>query len=175
MKTFQKANNPYLYIHQHSAHTPGMINGIIFSLLKMYYQQNSEYSNFLKFTNLLFKRHIKQGWDQAVLKDVFESALTKLFNTGHSPIPIANGPALSVNPQECLFFHMEFHPRDIPREQVRRIYQESCGDVLRAEIGIEQFTMAYSRPRTIGNVIAKAKLLETDGKKVSKYITGEQD
>ncbi len=47
--------------------------------------------------------------------------------------------------------------------------------ILRAEIGIEQFTMAYSHPRTIGNVIAKAKLLETDGKVVSKYFMGELD
>ena len=58
---------------------------------------------------------------------------------------------------------------------MRRNYQETCGDILRDEIGIGQFTMAYSHPRTIGNVIAKAKLLETDSKKVSKYIAGELD
>jgi hypothetical protein len=55
---------------------------------------------------------------------------------------------------------------------VRRIYQEICGDILRAEIGIEQFTMAYSCPRTIGNVVAKAKLFKMEGKEVSIYITG---
>jgi hypothetical protein len=33
---------------------------------------------------------------------------------------------------------------------------------------IEQITMAYSHPRTIGNIIAKAKLLEAEGKEVSK-------
>ena len=68
---------------------------------------------------------------------------------------------------------MEFHPRDIPHKQVRRIYQETGGDILRAEIGIEQFTTAYSHPKTIGNFIAKAKLLETEGNEESKYITGE--
>jgi hypothetical protein len=174
-KTFQKANNPYLYIPPHSAHTPGMIHGIIFSLLKTYYHQNSEYSDFMKLTNLLFKRHIKQGWDQAVIKNVFKSALTKLFKINHEPIPPAYCQTPKANPQERLFFHMEFHPQDIPREHVRRIYQETCGDVLKDEIGIERLTMAYSRPRTIGNIVAKAKLLEAEGKEVSKYITGELD
>jgi len=119
-----------------------------------------EYSDFLKFTNLLFKHHIKQGWDQEVLNEVFESALTKLFKTSHNPIPIANGPAIPANPQECLFYHMEFHPRDIPHKQVRRIYQETGGDILRAEIGIEQFTTAlpsknnwefHSKSQTVRN------------------------
>ena len=93
-KTFQKANNPYVHIPPHSAHTPGMIHGIIFSLLKTYYHQNSEYSDFMKLTNLLFKRHIKQGWDQAVIKNVFKSALTKLFSliANQSLLPTAKLP-----------------------------------------------------------------------------------
>jgi hypothetical protein len=70
-KTFQKANNPHLYIPPHFEHTPGMIHGIIFTLLKTYYCQKSQSSDFVKLTNLLFKCHIKQGWDQAVIKNVF--------------------------------------------------------------------------------------------------------
>ena len=70
---------------------------------------------------------------------------------------------------------MEFHPQDIPRKHVRKIYQQTCGDIMKGEIGIEQLTMAYSRPRTIGNIVPKAKLLEAEGKEVSKYITGELD
>jgi hypothetical protein len=86
MKTSQTASNPYLYIPS-PAHTPGMIHGIIFSLLKTYYNQNSEYSDFMKLMNLLFKCHRKQGWDQAVINNVFKSALTKPFQVNHKPIP----------------------------------------------------------------------------------------
>ncbi len=68
---------------------------------------------------------------------------------------------------------MEFHPKDIPHHQVRKIYSEECENIFKAEIGIEQFTMAYSRPKTIGNIVAKAKLSEVDGREVSKFITGE--
>jgi hypothetical protein len=58
---------------------------------------------------------------------------------------------------------------------VRRIHQETCGDIMKDEIGIEQLTMAYSRPRTMGNIIPKAKLLEAEGKEVSRYISGQLD
>jgi hypothetical protein len=58
---------------------------------------------------------------------------------------------------------------------VRRIHQETCGDVMKDEIGIEQLTMAYSRPRKMGNIIAKAKLLEAERKEVSRYISGQLD
>ena len=56
---------------------------------------------------------------------------------------------------------------------MRQIYSEECQDVLEAEIGTEQFTLAYSRPKTIGNIIAKAKLFEVNGREVSKFLTGE--
>jgi len=172
-KTFQKANNPYLYIPPHSAHPPGMIHGIIFSLLRTYYYQNSKYSDFVQLSNLLFKRHVMQGWDQAVLKDIFASALKKLFKPNQVPHPTATGPATSLDPHKRLFYHMEFHPGDIPRHKIRQIYSKECEATFKAEIGIEQFTMAYSRPKTVGNIIAKAKLFETPGREVSKFITGE--
>ena len=68
---------------------------------------------------------------------------------------------------------MEFHPEDISRHKIRQIYSEECEATFKAEIGIEQITIAYSRPKTIGNIIAKAKLFETHGREVSKFITGE--
>jgi hypothetical protein len=172
-KTFQKPNNPYLYIPPHSAHTPGMIKGIIFSLLRTYFKQNSKYSDFVHYSNLLFKRHVMQGWDPAVLKDIFTSALKKLFKSNQVPIHTADSPTTSLEPHQRLFFHMEFHPCDIPRHIVRKIYSDECETTLKSEIGIEQFTLAYSRPKTIGNIVAKASLFQTSGKEVSKFITRE--
>jgi hypothetical protein len=40
---------------------------------------------------------------------------------------------------------------------------------IREESGIEQFTIAYSKPTTIGSVIAKAQLHQEEGYEVSKY------
>ncbi len=172
-KTFQKPNNPYLYIPPHSAHTQGTIKGIIFSLLRTYYRQNSKNSDFVYFASLLFKRHVMQGWDPGVLKDIFTIALKKVTKPEQIPTPIATDIADSLKPQQRLFYHMEYHPNDIPRHLVRKIYSDECKSTFKAEIGVEQFTMAYSHPKTIGNIITKAKLFEVNGREVSKFITGE--
>ncbi len=41
-KTYQKPMNLYLYIPPHSAHPPGMIKDAVYSLLRCYYEENSE-------------------------------------------------------------------------------------------------------------------------------------
>ncbi len=172
-KTFQKPNNPYLYIPPHSSHAQGMINGIIFSLLRTYYKQNSKHSDFVYYASLLFKRHIMQGWDPATLKNIFASALKKLTKPNQVPNRNIIGPAPSLRPQQRVFYHMEFHPNDIPRHLVRKIYSDECKSIFKAEISIEQFTMAYSHPKTIGNIITKGKLFEVNGREARKFIMQE--
>ena len=109
------------------------------------------------------------------LKDIFASALKKLPKPNQVPNRKIIGPAPSLKPQQRVFYHMEFHPNDIPRHLVRKIYSDECRSIFKAEMGIEQFTMAYSRPKTIGNIITKGKLFEVNGREVSKFITGEQN
>mgnify|MGYP006174073413 CR=1 FL=1 len=46
-------------------------------------------------------------------------------------------------------------------------------DTFKEELGIEQLTIAYSRPNTIGQIVAKAKLHQAPNREVSKYLTGE--
>jgi hypothetical protein len=47
--------------------------------------------------------------------------------------------------------------------------------VVKKEIGIDLFTIAYSnRATNIGDVVSKAKLYEVSEEEVSKFIMGEQ-
>ena len=112
-----------------------------------------------------------QGWDQTVIKKVFNKAFIKLM-TKPSTAPTTHAPH-PINSQDCLFFHMEYHPMDVPRMTIQKIYREECEKVLQKELDIKHLTVAYSRPNTIGNIVAKAKLYQVSGKEVSKYITGE--
>lgn len=68
---------------------------------------------------------------------------------------------------------MQFHPKDIPRHEICEIYYDLCKETLVTELGSAQFTIAYSRPTTIGSVIAKSDLYQVEGKDVRKYIVGE--
>ena len=73
-----------------------------------------------------------------------------------------------------LFFHYEFHTRDVSRQLIRNSYENTCdspddvghsfrnmpnvsGDKLR----IDKFTVCYSRPNNIRDRIVPSKLHET--------------
>jgi hypothetical protein len=120
----------------------------------------------------LFLRHVNQGWEPKVLKEVFATALRKLKASLDKPPTPVTEPAIE-NEERRLFFHMQYHPKDIPRREIRDIYDDLCENTLEAELGITQFSIAYSRPTTIGSVIAKCDLYQVEGKEVSKYIAGE--
>eukprot|EP00956_Cyclotella_meneghiniana_P008938 scaffold12269_cov41-Cyclotella_meneghiniana.AAC.4 len=47
-----------------------------------------------------------------------------------------------------------------PRKSVRQICDEECQEVFNDIIDVEKFTVAYSKPTTIGSVIAKSHIYE---------------
>ena len=170
-KTYQKEGNPYLYINPNSAHPPSMIKGIIFGTIKRYFEQNSNKEDFISITKLFFQRLVARGWDPSIIKPIFISAFNKIKipstnkTTNKSPSPTARGQ---------LFIHFIYHPLDIPRSQVRKIYEEELqGTIMQERNPDAKLTICYSRPKNIQDVLAKAALFEPEGKEVSKYITGE--
>ena len=68
--------------------------------------------------------------------------------------------------------HIEFGRNDLPREAIRAIYNSTCQEMCEG-IGIKDFTIAYSRPKNIKDLVTKAKLHMAPGKEASKYYTGE--
>ena len=71
-----------------------------------------------------------------------------------------------------LFLHIQYHPDDISRPHLRRLYEEHLGGHVRAQLRIERPIIAYSRPRSIGDYIVQAKLHEAPGRDAST-IMGE--
>jgi hypothetical protein len=104
---------------------------------------------------------------------VFPSALNKLFKSLEAPAPAPITTPEEISSHEHLFLHMQYHPRNISKGGICQIYSEICEEVFARELDIKQFTIAYSRPTTIGSVVAKSKLFQVEGQEVSKYITGE--
>ena len=93
------------------------------------------------------------------------------------PRPVTNHTAADSSTQqlsnkERLFFHMEYHTNDIPKTQVRALYDHYCKSTFEG-LGIKQFTVAYSRPPNIKDSVTKAKLHQAPGKEASKYYSGE--
>ncbi|KAL3790505.1 hypothetical protein ACHAWO_010636 [Cyclotella atomus] len=171
-RTFQKKMNLYLYIPPTSAHPAGCIKGTVFGLIRRYYAQNTFQRDFVHFVKLLYRRLLLRGWDRTFMRNLILEACTCAKSKAHTP---AAQPTLNqglLNDVDRLFIHIEYHPEDIPRKRVQELYQLHLGEVLNAELGIEQPTIAYSRPKNIGDLITKAKLHQASGQ-TSSIILGE--
>lgn len=119
----------------------------------------------------LFNRHVVRGWNRVTMRQYILDADRRL----NIRVPTANPSTTptTLNNKERLFIHMEYHERDIPRKLVRAIYDFTCKDTFENILGIQQTTIAYSRPQNIKDLLTKAKLHEAPGKQINKYYTGE--
>ena len=48
-----------------------MVKGVIYSLLRRYYKQNSAYSDYLRFAGLLYRRLLARGYVKAAIRPLF--------------------------------------------------------------------------------------------------------
>jgi len=77
------------------------------------------------------------------------------------------------NNKECLFLHLDYHRDDIPRNKLRDLYNLHCKYEFSNALGIKQTTICYSRPKTIKDLLTKAKLHQALGREASKFYSGE--
>ena len=85
-KTYQKELNLYQYIPPRSCHPPGMMEGIVYSLMRTYRRHNTKTSNYYDMVTKLFHRLVARGWDKAVIKEYILKADHKLNSfSGNGP------------------------------------------------------------------------------------------
>ena len=146
---------------------------MIYGLLETYWVQNSTTADYIHFARLLYQRLLKQGYKSAKVNEIFLEAATKIEKKSNSTPPPK--PAHNIRPQDIrLFFHLEYHPRDISRQYVRDTYEKVCetpdskghcfkhmptpsGEMLR----VDRLTMCYSRPKNLRDTLVPSKLFET--------------
>ena len=73
-----------------------------------------------------------------------------------------------------LFIHLEYHPHNISCQEIQQEYQRHCGKLFKKELGINRPTIAYSRPKNIGDYVTQAKLHQAPGRFASP-IMGEYE
>ena len=158
--------NLFLYITPNSAHPPGLIESLVFGLLLTYYKQNSNTSDFLHMTSLLFQRLINRGHLFDNLSEIFTSAITKIEGNANDPW---KQPSIKPTDEENrLFLHIPYHPRDISRREIQNIYDSTCqldsgnssfkemrNYKSRSIMRIDKLTVAYSRPKNLCDYLVK--------------------
>ena len=180
-KTFQKSTNLFQYICPHSSHPPSITNSLIYGLLQTYFRQNSETSEFLNMTKLLFRRLKARGHPTETLTSTFQNAVAKIAAIDSDPF-IKKPPNVKQSPQEQLFLHLPYHPRDISRKSLRDIYEATCeepscfgtfksltNEQTGGNMSIDKLTICYHRPKNLRDILSPTTLKDCHNSKVSSF------
>ena len=170
-RTYQKPMNLYLYLAGSSAHPQGVVKGTIYGLLRRYHEQNTFYSDYLHFASLLYRRLLDRGHQKKDIRPIFIEAHSRIRAAAKSPAtePTEAPSDITASASKRLFLHIENHPCDIPRSEIRRIWEKHCHR-LEKYLGVPPMTIAYHRPKNIGDHVTKAKLFEAPGRTASYYM-----
>ena len=189
-KTYQKPMCLFLYIPGHSAHSPNTIKSMIYSLLKTYKRQNPNPTDFTNISKLLFKRLVVRGHSYQTLKTIFKDSLRKIKTTPQNTSKkrkLQQQQITKDDPYQSsrVFFHLKYHPRGLPRRQIQQTYMNCCttnnpdnetgfdnmvNPDTDGKMKIKQFTIAYSRPKNIRDLLCPSTLYETDDISVQHSI-----
>ena len=183
--------NPFLY---HSSHPPGIVKSLIHGLIQTYHRQNTEEMTFKKNVKQLFKRLIAWGHLYEDIHPIFLQAAEKIDKKEHGharqrhtirTVNQAHQHSLS-RPQDRrdIFFHLPYHPKDISRKEIHRIYQNTCDakDNLKESfqemdngmggtMKITKLTIAYSRGQNLRVILCSSSLQKYKNCKVSTLLT----
>ena len=169
-RTYQKASNLFLYIPAKSAHPPGLLKGLICGFLETYWYQNTNKKDYIKMVSLLYTRLLNRGYESSDLAPIFNQAALQIDNKLYHP-----KTKKKLNPPESgrrIFFHLEYHKRDISRKFIRDSYERSCelpnedghsfNNPTTSGINISRVTIAYSRSKNLRDKLVPSTLFETD-------------
>jgi hypothetical protein len=162
-KTYEKPMNLYLYIPPASAHPPGVLKSIVYGNLRRYWLQNSSRSDFIETAKRFANRLIARGHSAATVRTVFMDAALSLDTIDRrGKTPKCN----AANASNTLFFHWEYHPHGLSRQQVRKSYNKHCKDAS----GFDRMIVAFSRPRNIRDSVMKSRLPDVEDSRPSQIF-----
>ena len=119
--------NIFLYIPVHSSHPPGLIKSLVSGLIETYWRQNSFTIDYTTMTELLFKRLLNRGYNASDISPVFNEAALKINTKDcRSFTPSTSSPSKSSLSEKRIFFHYEYHKRDVSRKCIRDAYDLTC-------------------------------------------------
>jgi hypothetical protein len=171
-KTFQKAMNLYLYIPPISSHPPCVLAGLIFGQLRRFWLQNSLQVDYVQCASAFLNHLVARGHERTNIQRLFRNAAARLNQN------LITKPATESATEDAqVFLHMEYHPRQIERQVVQKVYRDICSTPFQATVntdnqrtGIGRLTIAHSRPTNFRDLLCSTKMVQPARDRVSDHI-----
>lgn len=117
----------------------------------------------------MFHHLLTRGWSRCVLKDLILAADVKLQQLD---LLVGENQAITAptTTRKQVFFHLPYHPHDIPRRRLRQLYNHHCHEALSSILSIDKFTVAYSRHKNLKEHLTQARLHQARNAEASAHI-----
>ena len=167
--------NLYLYIPPHSSHPPDVIRSLIFGRVRAYFLHNTHKDSYIKNCCFLAKYLGKRGWKWDTLKSHFTEAHSHLVNIGktnllaQSMLTRREKRKQKTNKKKLLVFKLPFHPREIQRQQIRKVFEATLAPLLTDR----KLIIAQCQPVNICDRVCSAALEDIPGANPSDRLNAD--
>ena len=175
---FEKELNLHLFIPPHSCHPPGFLTGLVLGMCHRIYTLCSDDEDILRLLRVFLFRLRARGYPDSITLPLFQRAHD--ISLEHRPYKFK-----LVDEEEALktriFFHTEYHTNNPKSYELQRLWKETVlqptGDTHITTVcnnhghplECTKMTVAYSRPRNLGNLLSARNLHLTTAPPVSSY------
>jgi hypothetical protein len=175
---YEKALNLYLYLPAHSAHPPGVVKGLTAGMQGRFIELNSCPIQQRTCSKKFLNRMKVRGHNTRELIPILRSTMAK-YNPPQTPLHRV--PVNTLPEKNRVFLHVNYHPGDPPSRRLQAMFQEhmvhpsnepplpSLTNNIGYRIGIDRLTIAYHRPKNLGDLLSPRKL-STRGLQVSEAL-----
>ena len=145
--------------------------------MKRYRLQNTKFKDYVKYTMLLYRRHLARGHLPEAIWPYFREAYQKLQTQLESPPERQqDDPLLRLNPNNLprneprpSYLHFVYDKHDIPGRVVQQLHEKHCSSFEKA-LNLLPPKICYSRPKTIGDLATQAVLHQPPDKPASHFM-----
>ena len=161
---YEKAMNLYLYIPPHSAHSPGVLSGLMSGNILWIHSLCREQGDINLRMKKFYARLLVRGYQQNLIIPAFTKGIIRAcaFIKRGSTRRCKTGE--EEDNKGRFFFHLTYHPRDPTSKSLQRQWFQHLlhppwdpplwrlKNKNKITIGIRSMCLAYSRPKNLGNI-----------------------
>jgi hypothetical protein len=153
-RTFQKAMNLYLYLCPSSSHPPGVWKSLIYGSIRCFWLQNSDPIDYQNVVSAFFRQLCDRGHDPERLAPLFLEGANSVDRTLYSRTPNRAPPNKLETDDRLLFFHLQYHPLEVPNSEIHTAFHECCPEI-REQLQVERFVIAHSQQPNLRDLLCK--------------------
>jgi hypothetical protein len=167
-RLYEKALNLYQYLPPHSAHPPGVLQGLvcgnIFRIVRLCSYKKDRDDAIKNF----YLRLRTRGYAENTIKPMFQQSLQRALQS--------DGQKKPKDESERFFLHLQYHPNDPPSQSFQALFRRTmlhpkcehtgCSEtplyemrnLYRGFLCVSRMTIAYHKPRNLQNLLFPRRL-----------------